>query len=163
MVSLLAALSATAILLETARFSHGPLNRTLVRWLKPLLKEGEEQKVTGATYMIIAGLGCFFFFDQGVAVAALLFLSVGDPVAALVGQRAPGPRLRGKSFLGSLALLLATVALSLILWQAGVASPLWVLLAGGCVASAVELIPLPLDDNATIPLISGGAMALLGA
>ena len=163
MVILLAVLSGVALVVETIRCSYEPLNRVLVRWLKPLLKESEDRKVTGATHMIIASLGCFLFFDKGVAVAALLFLSVGDPIAALVGRRARGPRFWGKSPWGSLALFSASAGLSAVLWTTDVASPLWALLAGGAVAAVVELLPLPLDDNTTIPLISGGAIALLAA
>ena len=161
MIILLAALSGLALVLESARFTYAPLNRALVQMLKPLLKRGEDRKVTAATYMIIAGLACFLFFDQYVAVAALLFLSVGDPLAALVGRRARGPRLWGKSPWGSLALFTAATALAVILWTTDVASPLWALLAGGAVAAVVEILPIPLDDNVTVPLISGGAVALM--
>jgi len=36
-----------------------------------------------------------------------------------------------------------------------------VLLAGAAVASFAELLPLPIDDNFTIPLAAGLAMALV--
>ena len=68
-----------------------------MRWLSPLLKADEGQRLTGATYLVIGALFTFLFFDADVAVAALLFLSLGDPVAALVGRRMPGPRIFGKS------------------------------------------------------------------
>lgn len=163
MVILLAALSGLALVLETARFTYAPLNRTLVQMLKPLLKRGEDRKVTAATYMIVVGLGCFLLFDPAVAVAALFFLSVGDPLAALVGRHARGPRLWGKSPWGSMTFFTAAAALAVVLWATGVASPLWVLLAGGAVAAAAEVLPIPLDDNVTVPLISGGAMMALMA
>lgn len=161
MVALLAVLAGVAITLEAARFSHEPLNRMLVRLLKPLLKRDEDHKVTAATFMIIASLGCFLFFDKGIAVAALLFLAVGDPTAALVGSRARGLRLWGKSPWGTLAMFSVAAALALILWSTDLASPLWALLVGGLVAAVAEILPLRLDDNATVPLISGGAMALM--
>ena len=161
MVILLASLSGIALLLELSRFTYPPLNRLLVGWLAPVLKESEGKEVTGATYMIIAALGCFLFFDKGVAVAGLLFLSVGDPVAALVGGRVGGPRLIGKSPWGTLALFAVSAVLAVILWAAAIATPLWALLAGAAIAALVELLPLPLDDNVTVPLISGAAMALM--
>ena len=161
MVGLLSVLSGLAILVETARFTYPPLNRRLVPLFRPLLKPDEDEKVTAATYMTIAALGCFLFFDKGTAVAALLFLSVGDPVAALTGSRAKGFRLAGKSPWGSAGFFSVAACLSLVLWGSGVASPLWALMAGGAVAALVELSPRPLDDNATVPLISGGAIALM--
>ena len=161
MVVLLSVLAGTAIVLEAARFRHPPLNAALTRLLRPLLKRGEDRKLTGATYMIIAGLGCFLLFDKGVAVAAMLFLSVGDPVAALVGSAAPGRRLWGKSPWGTLAMFCAGASAALVLRQAGVAGPLGPLMAGALIAAIVEALPLPVDDNATVPLISGGAMTLM--
>ena len=38
----------------------------------------------------------------------------------------------------------------------------WGLVAGAGVAALVELAPAALDDNLTIPLISGGAMTAMG-
>lgn len=160
-VLLLISLTGVALILETVRFSYEPLNQALVQRLKPLLKETEHSRVTGATYMMIGSLSCFLLFDNNVAVVALLFLSVGDPMAALIGHRAGGFRLSGKSPLGSLALFSTGATLSMILWSTGVASPLWVLIIGAGVAGLVELLPLYLDDNITIPIISGGVITLL--
>jgi glycerol-3-phosphate acyltransferase PlsY len=161
MVAFLASLSVLALVLESARLAYKPLNRVLVSWLKPILKKGEERKVTAATFMILASLGCFLFFDKGIAVAAMLFISVGDPLASLVGSRAQSLRLWGKSPWGSLALFSSAAGLALVLAATNVASPLWVLLVGGAVAAITELLPLPIDDNATVPLVAGGAMVLM--
>jgi len=161
MIGLLAVLCGLAITVEAARFIYPPLNQTLTELLRPVLKKGEAHGVTAATYMLLAGLVSFLLFDQHLAVAALLFLSVGDPFAALVGSRVGGPRLWRKSPWGSVALFASAAVLSLTLWATGVASPLWPLLAGGIVAATVEIMPIPLDDNLTVPLVSGGAMALM--
>jgi dolichol kinase len=161
MVALLSVLAALSLAVETARMFIPSLNAFLLRYLKPLLKDTESHRFTGSTYMVLAALFCFLVLDKGLAVAALLFLSVGDPMAAIIGRRAPGWRLNGKSPVGTLALFLTAVALSLILWSTDVASPLWVLLAGAAIASLVEILPLPLDDNFTIPVIAGAAMGLM--
>ena len=161
MVVLLSVLAGTAVALEAARFRFAPLNRVLMRLLKPLLKSDEGQTVTGATYMILASLACFLLFDKGIAVSALFFLSLGDPAAALIGKRATGFRLWGKSPWGTLAMFCVAAATSLVLWSTGVWSPLWVLLVGGVAAAATETVPLGIDDNTTVPLISGGVMTLL--
>jgi dolichol kinase len=161
MVALLSVLAALSLAVETARMFIPSLNAFLLRYLKPLLKDTESHRFTGSTYMVLAALFSFLVLDKGLAVAALLFLSVGDPMAAIIGRRAPGWRLNGKSPVGTLALFLTAVALSLILWSTDVASPLWVLLAGAAIASLVEILPLPLDDNFTIPVIAGAAMGLM--
>ena len=154
----LAVLAAVGLTLELARFCVAWLNQRLVRWFWLLLKEQEGRRITGATYMLIAAFLAFLFFDAGVAVAALLFLSLGDPAAALVGRRMPGPRLSGKSPWGTAALVAVALLVVAVLTASGVVEYHWGLLAGAAVAGLVELLPLPPDDNFTIPLASGAAM-----
>ncbi|MQF69761.1 hypothetical protein FIM12_05460 [SAR202 cluster bacterium AD-804-J14_MRT_500m] len=161
MVNVLLVISGLAILSETARFTSPSINKGLVRLFKPLLKPADVYQVTSATYMVIAALGCFLLFDKSIAVAALLFLSVGDPVASLTGIRMSGFRIGKKSPRGSIAFFIVTICLSLVLWGMGIAHPLWALIIGGAVATSVELAPVPLDDNATIPLVSGAAISIL--
>lgn len=161
-VVLSAALVGLAIGLELLRFAIPSLNRSLMSRLRYLFRPTEANKVTGATYMVIASLAAFLFFEREVAVAALLFNSVGDPLAGLVGSMARGPRLFSKSWQGTATYLLAAVALAYLLFGTGQAGPLWVLLVGAGVATLTELLPLPLDDNVSVPLVSGAVMALLG-
>jgi dolichol kinase len=149
--------------MEIARFKVEWLNQCLVRWLAPLLKADEDRRITGATYMVIAGLIAFLLFDTVVAVSAMLFLALGDPAAALVGRRMPGPRLFGKSPIGTIAFLVVSLLIVEVLVGSGRFPYHWALLVGGAVAALVELAPVPPDDNLTIPLAAGGAMHLLGA
>ncbi|MBI4312322.1 MAG: hypothetical protein HY681_11145 [Chloroflexi bacterium] len=162
MVGLLAALVALAITLETARFAAPGLNAWFVRWFRPCLKESESRKVTGSTYLAIGALACFIFFDQRVAVPAMLFLAVGDPTAALVGRRAPGPRVWGKSPAGTLAFFAVAVAAVWGLALGGHVEFRWALVAGAAAAALAELLPVPLDDNLTVPLAAGAVMTLVG-
>ena len=96
-----------------------------------------------------------------VAIAVLLFLALGDPVAALVGRRMPGFRVFGKSPIGTLAFVGISMLVMWVLVTAGVAELQWALLAAAVVAGLVELAPIPLDDNLTVPLISGAVAQYL--
>ena len=162
MIALLATLSGLALLVEVSRLRVPGLNQVLVRWLRPVLKETEDRRITGATYIAISALVAFLVFDKPVAIVALFFLSLGDPVAALVGSRMGGVRVFGKSPAGTLAFLAVGVAAASLLSVAGVVSFHWALAAGAGVAAVVELAPSILDDNLTIPLISGAAMTWMG-
>ena len=161
MVFLLATLSGLALVVELARFKLPSLNSLLVRELRPLLKQTEDRRLTGATYIAVSALVAFLIFDKPIAVTALLFLSLGDPIAAVVGSRMGGFRVFGKSPWGTVAFAAASLAMSAVLAVADVASPYWLLAAGAAVAAVVELVPFPVDDNVTIPLISGAAMTLM--
>ena len=161
MVALTAALSGLAIAGEVARLRLPPVNRWVIRWLSPLLKTSERQAVTGATWMVVASLIAFLAFDKQVAITALLFISLGDPVAALVGGRVPGPRIAGKSPFGTLAFLIVGLSTASVLMAVDVLQHHWSIGIGAAVAALVELAPLPVDDNLTVPLLSGAGITLL--
>ena len=162
MVPALAALSGGALALDLLRFRVGWLNRQFLRWLAPLLKHDEGHRFTGATYLVVAGLFSFLFFGAEVAVPAMLFLSLGDPAAALVGRRMPGPRLLGKSPGGTAAFLAVSAAVVAVLAGSGAVDYHWGLWVGALVAGLVELSPAAPDDNLAVPLVSGAAMHFLG-
>ena len=44
-------------------------------------------KMTGATWVLIGSTLTVFLFNKDIAVLSLLFMSIGDTVAALVGQK----------------------------------------------------------------------------
>ncbi len=163
MVIALAVLAAGGLSLDLLRFRISWLNQVFLRWLAPLLKPEEGHRITGATYMLIAALIAFYFFGTTIAVAAMMFLALGDPAAALVGQRTPGPRIWGKSPGGTAAFVAVALLVVAVLGGTGAVDYHWGLLAGAAVAGLVELAPLRLDDNLTVPLLAGAAMHFLGA
>ena len=162
MVWAMAALTAGGLGLDLARFRVERLNRVFLHWLAPLLKADEGSRITGASYMAMAALVVFLVFDRPVAVAALLFLSLGDPAAALVGRRMPGPRILGKSPVGTAAFIAVSWAVVGVMVGGGVVDYHWGLLAGAVAAGLAELAPLPVDDNLTVPIAASTAMYFFG-
>ena len=150
-----------SLAVDVSRQRAGFFNRIYLGMFRSILKPSETTDITGATYLLIAIFFAFYFFGMEVALPVLLFVAVGDPVAALVGSRCPGPRVWGKSPLGSLAFVAASLAIWAILVVAGFGVWSWAVLITAVVAAAVEFTPLPLDDNLTVPLIAGGLMTLL--
>ena len=163
MVAALAVLSGGGLLLDLTRFQIPWINRRFLYWLAPLLKDDERRRFTGATFMVIGALFSFLLFGPQVAVPALLFLSLGDPAAALAGRRLPGPRFRGKSPGGTAAFILVSMAVAAVLAGSGAIEYHWGLWIGAVVAGLVELASPPPDDNLSIPLIAGAAMHFLGS
>ena len=147
--------------LDLTRISLPFFNRIFLSVLSPFLKKIEDRRITGATYMLIATVVAFLVFEQTVAVVALLFLSVGDPMAALVGSRTPGPRIFRKSPGGTLAFVGGSLLVVLVLVGSGFTHYHWGFIAGAVIAAGVELAPVPLDDNLTIPLLTGTALHFL--
>ena len=151
-----------ALTAELLRFSWSGFNNLLLRYFGVLFKGTEAHNVTGATYLLLATVGAFLFFDREVAVAALLFLSLGDPIAGLVGSKLGRHRIGDRSVEGSAAFLLTTLAVAAVLLPAVHMAPYWVLAVGGLTAALTEVLPLPLDDNLIIPLTGGAVMTALG-
>ena len=158
----LAILAGGAILLDLSRFGVGPLNRVYLRWMAPLLKSDEDARMTGATHMLIAATLVFWLFGREVGVPVMFFLSLGDPAAAIVGRRAPGPRIMEKSPVGTAAFAAIGMAVAGLLVATGAIEHHWGLWAGAVIAALVELPDIPPDDNMTIPLIAGTAMWAMG-
>ncbi|RKY04065.1 hypothetical protein DRP77_04855 [Candidatus Poribacteria bacterium] len=141
---------------ELLRFTHPQVNRFILMRVSALLRKDEHQKVTGSGYYLIGALLSIILFDKMVAIVSMLFLIFGDFSAAVVGMRWGRVKLIGsKSLEGSLGCLAACLAVSLPLLPPKTA------IVGSLVATIVELLPLRINDNLLIPVISGLAMHLI--
>ena len=149
-----------ALAMEASRLRVGPLNRLFMLVFAPILKQSEVSEISGATWFLIAAFFTFYFYGPEVALPALLFVAVGDPAAALVGTHLPGPRFRGKSPGGGVAFVAAALTAWAIVCLAGYGGWSWAVALTAVVAAVVELAPIPVDDNLTVPLIGGGVMTL---
>ena len=150
-----------SIILEVSRRRSRRVNDWFTSRFSVLLKESESSQTLGSTYLLAATLLAFLLFDRDVAVLALLFVAVGDPLAALVGQRYGRARIRKKSVEGSLAFMVGAAQVGWVLIAGGLDISLWVVMSGAAVAALVELLSLPPDDNITVPLVAGAVMTPL--
>ena len=155
-------MAAGGLVLDLVRFKVGWLNAIFTRLLAPLLKEDEVAHITGATYMVIAAFLVFLIYGKDVAIPVMFFLSLGDPAAAIVGRRMPGPRLLGKSPLGTAAFYAVGCATLAVLLAANGIDHHWALWVGVAVAGLIELVSFLPDDNLAIPLLAGAVMFGLG-
>ena len=157
---LLIAGSLGAVALEVLRGLVGGVNDWMVRTV-PFFKAAEDHQVTGATFMWLAATFLVFVFEKEVAVLAMLFLSVGDPFAALIGVRDHRTRRFGKSLAGTAAFAVAALGAGLLATLHPDVPLAWWLAPGAVVAALAELAPVPLDDNVTVPIVAAAVMALL--
>jgi dolichol kinase len=112
---------------------------------------------TGATYILMSVCLTVALYSRPIAVAALTFIIVGDTFAALIGRKFGRHRFGRKSIEGSLACLAGTVIAALIVPDLS----LPVALTGAAVATVAEAVSDKIDDNISVPIISGLAMTLL--
>ena len=146
---------------EFVRFRAPGINRWFFSFFKPLLREKEASRLTGTSYILIASLIAFLVFQRDIAVLALSFLAVGDAMATMVGERIGKRRLLGKTLEGDLACFISCLAIGFVFYYAGLNIPLLVILVGSVGATIVEAIPLPINDNLTMPLFVGVVMTVM--
>jgi dolichol kinase len=162
MLWVLVPLAVIAVGAETLRHLRPGFRAFIDRWLGRLLRRAEDHTLTGATCVTLGALLSIVLFDKPIAIAVLLFLSVSDALASLVGIRFGRIRIGNKTLEGSAIFLVSAVAIALLVLRS---APL-VAVLGAAVATVVEALPLKiaghkLDDNLTIPLVGGGVMTLL--
>lgn len=159
-LALLALFIGWMLFLESWRFRNPKVNRWLFEHFKGFTKEKERDKLSTTTLFLIAAALTIALFPRGVALASLLFLTVGDPVAEIVGVSWGRLKiLRGKTLEGTLAGACACLAVGApLLLIDGLGLDLRVLAIGALAAAITELLPFPVDDNFTVPLGSGLAM-----
>ena len=149
-----------AIAVDLLRIHERRVRAAFGRFFGQMIREHEQFSLLGSTYLLLAALLAIEIFPMRIAAAALGFTVLGDAFAAIVGRAWGRHRLFNKSVEGALGGLAACLA-----WAAFLALthhvPWMPLLAGALVASLVELLPIPLDDNLGITLAAGYAMKLL--
>lgn len=117
----------------------------------------EERRGLGAhTFFAAGAFLCILLYQKNIAVAAVAILVVGDSAAAIVGKAVGRHRIyRKKTLEGYAACLVASCAICLMLL------PPFVSVAGALGAATTELFSR-LNDNLSIPVISGAVMTAAG-
>ncbi len=127
--------------------------------IQQFLKSGELKKPTGSFFYVLGVLAVLLFFSKPVALCSILVLCISDPLSSLAGRFLGRHRLAGKSIEGGLAFFLSS---SVILWLFGFGARAVFLTAA--VATLTEFFtPAFLDDNFTIPVVTGAMLAVCGA
>ena len=159
MVTILIILTLISLLIEYVRIKReGYIRLFFQKYLQSIMRADEVNgQFTGATWMLIGFTFSVIIFDFEVAVLALLFLSVGDAVAALVGSALPIGKVWNKSILGSLSGFFFCVLFGLFINNS---LPLQIIIFGAISGMLIELIPSKINDNFSIPIFSGFIMQI---
>src|SRR4030066_1248988 len=146
-----------SIALDFIRILELPGYRLLNYLFGPMLRVHEEADLTGGPVILFATVLSVFLFAKPVALTAISFIILGDISSALIGRKYGVVAFGDKTLEGSLGFFLACLLVVVIIPDL----PLLTGLAGAAVATLVEAIDLKVDDNLTVPLISGLIMELL--
>jgi dolichol kinase len=119
-----------------------------------VLREEEKPTLMGSTYFLFSTILTVLLFPKSIAITSLLILILSDTAAALVGKGIGRIRIFGKTLEGSAAFFVTSL---LVVWLypnlnrfSGTLAAL-----GG---TLIELLPIRLNDNLSIPLVTGAIM-----
>ena len=147
---------------DITRLRVPAFNQFIQTRFSSFIRKNEANKLTGtAPYVLGIGL-TLLLYRTDIATAAICFLAFGDVSATAVGERYGRTKISGeKSLEGTLAFVAAAVLSGVLLNFAGIHLMHGLILTGSIIAAGVELLPLPVNDNLAIPVVSGGAMELI--
>jgi dolichol kinase len=158
MILLLSGLTILALILELLRNKLNFVNSLFNNIFFKMLRKNEQLgKLTGATWMLISSLIITVFFPIYIVVPALIYLSVGDSFAAIIGKAYPYGKLGKKSITGTISGFIFSSIFALLV---NVTLPVHIIILGSLIAMIVEASPIKLNDNLTIPIISALSMKL---
>lgn len=145
------------IAMDLVRLSHSGVNIFLFKNISTFFKKKEERKLTSMTLFLISCFLTFLLFPKNIAIAAVIFLIFGDIFSKFFGLRFGRTKIFNKSLEGSLSYLVFCMIAGFILLNFIPISPLLIII-GALAATITELLPLGVDDNLSVALISASAM-----
>jgi dolichol kinase len=152
---------------ETARLRIPAMNELVIRFWGPLMRSCEVDRYSGTPYYIASSLIAVGIFPKPIAALSIAFLAVGDPIASLFGILYGDRSVRfsnGKSLIGTAAGMIACSGVAFLFLQFMNSTQfmelkfehLLILSAiGGIAGGGAELLPMEVDDNFAIPVVSG--------
>ena len=145
-----------SLLIEYLRINSSIVKNIFDSYLFIMLRNHEiSGKYTGATWVFIASTLSIAVFPKEIAVLSLVFMSIGDTTAGIIGRKFGRIKFYNKTFEGALAGLIVCLIIGLMM---DLNLPNVIIIVGAFSAMIIELIPVSLDDNLRIPLFSGTIM-----
>lgn len=169
--TILLGVALVGLLIDFVRLRSPFLNRIVLRSMKSFMRESEKLNYSGLPFYALGVSLSLFFFDEGLAILAILFLIFSDPISSIFGilygrnEILPHKSLQG-SLAGFLACYTLCVAYSLeYLGHPNLFDVLVFSILGGIIGMSSELVSsvLKVDDNLTIPLISSLGLTFVNA
>jgi glycerol-3-phosphate acyltransferase PlsY len=150
------------VVVDFLRLHVNGIKEAFILFFGSFLRRHEIRRLSGASYLLLGCLITSLLYSKPIVVAACSYIIVGDTFAAIFGQNIKSPRIfLDKTILGSFGFLAASIASAFVLHSLASELPLSFLIIGALAASIFEALPLPLDDNFSVPIITGFVMSLL--
>jgi dolichol kinase len=155
-VGILSALLMGLFAFDWVRLRRPDLNALFFRMFPSLASDRERTGMASSTWYALGVIVVYALFPPWVVVPAILTLGLADPAASTVGRLWGRRRLGKGTVLGSTVFVAVAFAI-----MATAVGPIPALVAALATA-AVEILPLRLDDNLTVPIAAALALTMVG-
>lgn len=147
------------------RIKFPKINEFVLRFMGPFMREGEKNSISGLPFYAL-GVGLsLVLFKESIAIISILFLVFADPISSAFGIKFGTQKIYGnKSLEGCVAgfitcfIIVLTYGMNTQL-NADINLFAFAIIAA-MAACMTELFSVTVDDNITIPVISGIAMTI---
>jgi len=156
---ILGSVTLVLVAFDIFRLMHKKTNEVLKTKVKALLRKTEFKKFSSFTIFFVALFLTLFIFPKEIAFIASFFLIYGDIVGKLFGLAFGKHKILNKTLEGTLAYIGSVLIMGYILYTSLEIS-LIVLILGCISAPLVEMFSMKVNDNFTVPLITGSIMTV---
>lgn len=160
------AVAITGFVLDVMRARFIPLNNLVIKLMGPLMRRSEREGFSGLPFYALGVSLSLFFFQRDIAVVSVMFLVFSDPLSSFFGVLYGKDKIMpNKSLQGAVAGFFTCYLITLfyVMNTATLGTNMLVFaIVAGVIGSASELVSaFNVDDNLTIPVLSGLGMTLL--
>ena len=164
MAAMMSMVLAGVLSVEYSRKTWPKANELALKVFGPVMRDSEADHVSGIPFYAASCLFAILIFPYNIKVIAIMHLVFGDPSSSFFGVLFGKDKLfPHKSLQGTLGgFLVCTIVTAFFLYQMEIATKTVLLMSmiGGLSGAIAELLPLKVDDNLSIPLVSGAFMLL---
>ncbi len=152
--------------MDLVRLNNKKINKIVLKVMGPVMRQSEAKSFSGLPFYAL-GVGLsILFFKEDIAVLSIMFLVFADPIASFVGVNYGRDKiLPNKSLQGAVASFITCVFITIFYFYQVEISDLNLILfslAAGLIGCLSELASaFNIDDNLTIPVLSGAGLTLI--
>jgi diacylglycerol kinase (CTP) len=159
-------LAMIALLVDFVRIKLKTVNSFIIKIMGPFMRRSEREGVTGFPFYALGASLSLFFYSKDIAVLSIMFLVFSDPLSSFFGVLYGKDKIMpNKSLQGAVAGFFTCYLITLlyVMNSSSLGSHMLVFaVVAGLIGAASELISaFNIDDNLTIPVVSGLGMTLL--
>jgi diacylglycerol kinase (CTP) len=160
------AVAVTGFTIDIVRARWMPFNEIVVSLMGPFMRASEKDGFTGMPFYALGVSLALLLFPEKIALLATMFLVFSDPICSFFGIIYGKDKIMpNKSLQGAMAGFFTCYLITLfygLYYQASGMNLLIFAVVGGVVGAIAEMLSaFNIDDNLTIPVVSGLGLTVL--